>query len=242
MKNILLLQTRQGDLAVNERDAIAQYGGIHARTITAINMLDQPFSGLNIHDYCAIIVGGGPFDVSKPMRSKSSLQLAVEATLTDHILQIYQHDIPYLGLCYGLGMLVQALGGVVSNEQSENVQIADIAITKQGSTDNLFSACGATMQAIVGHHESVAQLPKSATLLASSQQCTVQAVRFKNNIYGTQFHPELDVYGLAMRLEAYRHHGYFSPEEFDDIIYSAKQANLEQSHQILQRFCSNYCM
>ena len=241
MKNALLLPTRQGDLAVNERDAIAQYGGIHARDIVTVPMLEQQFGGLDLRNYGAVIVGGGPFDVSQPMRSKSSQQLAIEATLTDYILQIYEHDIPYFGLCYGLGILVQVLGGAVSKEHSENVQIADITMTPQGIDDPLLKG-KTSMRAIVGHHESVARLPKSATLLASSHQCTVQAVRFKNNIYATQFHPELDVYGLAMRLEAYRHHGYFSPEEFDDIIYSAKQADLEQSHQILQRFCSNYCL
>jgi len=40
-------------------------------------------------------------------------------------------------------------------------------------------------------------------LLAGSEGCPVQMVRFRKNIYATQFHCELDAQGIAERIRYY---------------------------------------
>src|SRR3712207_8824058 len=40
--------------------------------------------------------------------------------------------------------------------------------------------------------------------LASSPSCPVQAFRVRTRVYATQFHPELDLAGLATRIQVYR--------------------------------------
>jgi GMP synthase (glutamine-hydrolysing) len=50
-------------------------------------------------------------------------------------------------------------------------------------------------------------------ILAYSESCPVQAFRVGTRVYATQFHPELDLDGLATRIEVYKYAGYFEPEE-----------------------------
>ncbi len=239
-KKLLLLQVREGETAQNEYDSILLFGDISADMIEVVHIKTHELHSLDMLDYSAVIVGGGPLDVSTLLSQKSPHQLSVEHTLKKYIQQIYENDIPFLGLCYGLGILVDTLGGTVSRDYGEAVGPVELSLTTSGQKDELFAGCDGT-DALVGHHEGVATLPVGAVLLAHSPDCPVQAMRIKNNIYGTQFHPELDAYGLAVRLDAYRHHGYFSPEEYDDIVNMAKNADLSRSHLVLHRFCKKYC-
>ena len=52
--------------------------------------------------------------------------------------------------------------------------------------------------------------------------------RVKNNVYATQFHPELDVPGLVTRIHVYQHFGYFPPYELDELIARVSPAVITQ--------------
>lgn len=237
MKKVLLLQLREDSRPnQNEYEAVLRHGGLDSRQVQRVQMHVEDFDDLDMHDYAAVIVGGGPYDVSKPADGKTARQQYVEMTLKKHIDTIYEYDIPYMGICYGLGVLVDSLGGVVSSDYTEAVGPINLQLTDAGREDRLFSECHMAA-ALVGHHEGIHQLPHGAILLASSSTCPVQAIRVKQNIYGLQFHPELDTVGLAIRLEAYKHHGYFKPEEFDEIMDSASIVSLSQAHQVVRVFC-----
>lgn len=236
MKKLLILHARETQLAINDYNAIMQFGGLAPKDIRQCEMNFEDFDNLDMRDFAGIIVGGGPYDVSKPEVNKSERQKYIESTLKKHLNKIYENDIPYLGLCYGLGILVDALGGKVSPGFKEDVGPIELHLTEAGQNDRLFASSEGA-QAIVGHHEGVETLPEVAVLLASSDTCPVEAIRVKNNIYATQFHPELDVYNLSQRLDAYKHHGYFSPEEIDDILNIAKAADLSRANNIIHKFC-----
>lgn len=64
--------------------------------------------------------------------------------------------------------------------------------------------------------------------------------RVKSNLYATQFHPELDMDGLRVRVEIYKYAGYFPPEDADKIIANAEKANLEYAPQVLRNFIVHY--
>ena len=236
MKKLLILHARDGELARDEYDAIMRFGDLIPDQIQDHEVNFEDFHDLDMRDFAGVIVGGGPYDVSKPQANKTDRQKYIEQTLKKHINTIYENDIPYMGLCYGLGVLVDVLGGKVSSGFGEAVMPIKLRLTADGEKDQLFAGCNGA-EAIVGHHEGVETLPETALLLASSSTCPVQAIRVKNNIYGTQFHPELDVYGLSQRLDAYKHHGYFSPEEYDDIMAMAKQADYNRVNKIIYKFC-----
>ena len=82
--------------------------------------------------------------------------------------------------------------------------------------------------------------PEGAVLLASSSSCPVQSFRMGRNVYATQFHPELDGDGLALRIETYRHHGYFEPDELDGLLAMARGSTVEHPPRLLSRFVELY--
>jgi GMP synthase (glutamine-hydrolysing) len=94
--------------------------------------------------------------------------------------------------------------------------------------------------AFLGHKEAVARLPRGAVLLARSRTCPVQAFRLGSNVYATQFHPELDVDSLVVRIETYRDFGYFHPEELEGLIALARGAVVTEPPRILSRFVELY--
>lgn len=90
--------------------------------------------------------------------------------------------------------------------------------------------------AFAGHKESVEQLPDDAVLLATSKLCPIQGYRMGDNVYNFQFHPVLDADGLALRVETYKHMGYFKPEEAQELIDMAREQRVIIPRQILANF------
>ena len=64
----------------------------------------------------------------------------------------------------------------------------------------------------------------------------MQAFRVGSRVYATQFHPELDLDGLATRVEVYRYAGYFDPEEADAVLAAARASGVTETPNLLGRF------
>ena len=64
--------------------------------------------------------------------------------------------------------------------------------------------------------------------------------RIGNNVYATQFHPEGDSEGFILRIHAYKHHGYFQPDEAEYLIEAVSQKKTPYAQKILQRFVNRY--
>jgi GMP synthase (glutamine-hydrolysing) len=113
-------------------------------------------------------------------------------------------------------------------------------VTDEGKKDPIFKDVPSTFRAIVGHKEACEQLPSHAVCLVSSPECPVQMFRIKNNLYATQFHPELDMKGLAIRVAVYKHAGYFAPEDAESSLDLAEKADLSLAPKVLQNFIKRY--
>jgi GMP synthase (glutamine-hydrolysing) len=61
--------------------------------------------------------------------------------------------------------------------------------------------------AFVGHKEAVQSLPAGCVHLVASAPCPFQMIRHGENVYATQFHPELDSNGLEVRINIYKNRG-----------------------------------
>ena len=72
--------------------------------------------------------------------------------------------------------------------------------------------------------------------LATSPACPVQAFRVGSRVYATQFHPELDLDGLATRIAVYRYAGYFDPAEADAVLAAARASGVTETPNLLGRF------
>jgi GMP synthase (glutamine-hydrolysing) len=155
--------------------------------------------------------------------------------------KIIEIDKPFFGACYGVGTVGKFCGGVVSKEKySEDVSAKEIFLSEDGKKDKICRGLPESFYAIVGHKEACQILPPDATLLASSKTCPVQLFKIKENIYSSQFHPELDIDGLRVRMEIYNNMGYFEADEFEQILNQAGEKDLSKVVKILENFSLIY--
>ena len=131
--------------------------------------------------YDAMIVMGGPMD---------TWQEEIHPWLVPEKESIYEFACvqkkPYLGLCLGAQLLGEVVGGKVKKMDNPEIGILDINISNHNS---IFKSMENNIKVLQWHSYEISDLPDSATLLASSDVCKVQAFSFER-AYGLQFHVE----------------------------------------------------
>lgn len=236
-KPFLFLGTRAEDAAADgEYHAVLLATGLDERDVRRVRLEREPLGEVDLADWSGILLGGGPFNVSDPPDAKSDVQRRVEAELHALCTRVVAGDFPFLGCCYGIGTLGVLAGGAVDRTHGEPIGAVEVSLTEEGCADPLTGALPATFAAYVGHKEAVSRLPAGAVLLASSAGCPVQAFRIGRHVYATQFHPELDVDGLCLRIDVYEHHGYFEPGGAEELKRLARAARVTEPTRLLARF------
>ncbi len=132
-----------------------------------------------------IILSGGPssvYDASAPHCDPA----------------IWDLGVPVLGVCYGMQLMVQQLGGGV--ERAERGEYGKASLYIDDPTDLLTNVeDGTTMW--MSHGDSVANLPEGFELLAHTDNTPCAAIAHHDRrLYGVQFHPEVvhSIGGLAL--------------------------------------------
>ncbi len=174
------------------------------------------------------------------MEKKSSVQRRVEAEFQTLLDDVVARDFPFLGACYGIGTLGAHEGATIDRTYPEPIGVVPVTLTAAGASDPLLRGLPPTFEAFVGHKEAISALPASAMLLASSPACPVQMFRVGQNVYATQFHPELDVDGITTRIHAYADHGYFAAAELEPTLAAVRRAPVSHPSLILRNFVERY--
>lgn len=242
MKPFLILQLRpENEASDNEFTAFLKYGELTEGEAHRIRMEKEGVPEIDLSDYSGIILGGGPSNVSDKIELKSDYEIKFENELNHLLDKIFKDDFPFLGVCYGIGAVNKFKGGLVSKEKySEPVGTVEIELTEHAIHDDLLKALPQKFMAFCGHKEACQSLPEDSLLLAKSETCPYQMIKFKNNIYAMQFHTELDVEGILLRIEVYKNYGYFSPDDAKALIKKAKEYEVSFPNQILKRFVDKY--
>ena len=241
MKPFLFLGTRpEDDVADSEYAAVLRCTGLDERDLRRVRLERESLGTVDLDRWSGIVLGGGPFNVSDPAAGKSVVQRRAEAELAVLAEQVVAADAPFLGACYGVGVLGSTRGGVVDRTHGEPVGCVEVTLTDEGRADPLLADLPESFDVLLGHKEAVSRLPDGAVRLASSTACPVQAFRIGQHVYATQFHPELDADGLVLRVETYRDHGYFAPEQLQDLVDLARRSVVTEPPKLLAAFVARY--
>lgn len=241
-KPVLILQLRPEEVTSNSEYAcILKYGGLRAEETRRLRIEQQGIpADLALDDYSAIIVGGSPFDISTPEARKSDIQKKIEADFNRLLVQVVTRDHPFLGACSGNGLLGRYLGARISTKFREAIGCVALDITAAGKRDKLLNGFPDQIDVLLGHKEAVDTLPKGATLLMTGRACPVQMFRVGENVYATQFHPEADPEEFKLRIDTYRDHGYFEPDEAEALKQRVSRKHTPYAQEILRRFVESY--
>ncbi len=103
--------------------------------------------------------------------------------------KIWELGIPVIGVCYGMQVMVQQLGGVVKRAEQAEYGKASLQIEQE---ERLLPGVedGATMW--MSHGDSCLQLPEGFQILAHTENTPCAAIAHpEKKCYGVQFHPEV---------------------------------------------------
>ena len=147
--------------------------------------------------------------------------------------------LPVLGVCYGHQLLAHALGGRAGPNPAGR-QIGSVAaqLIDSFKEDPLLGHLPQTFAAQTSHSEVVLKLPPGAERLATSPLDDNFAIRFAENVWGVQFHPEFS--GPVMseyirhRAEAIREEG-LNPE-----CLLGNTTDTEEAKSVLRKFVDMY--
>ncbi len=160
----------------------SQYTQLIARRIreqkvySEILRFDTPADRLRRRRPAGIILSGGPASVLQPGSPRCDPALL-------------QLGIPVLGICYGMQLTAQLLGGTVRAGAAGEYGPANVAIAHPGA---LFRQLPRRLRVWMSHGDQVAQLPAGFTGLAGTGACHYAAMADqRRRIYGIQFHPEV---------------------------------------------------
>lgn len=99
--------------------------------------------------------------------------------------------IPILGVCYGHQLLAHALGGRAGhNPAGRQIGTVTARLIDSAKDDPLLGHLPTTFAAQTSHSEVVLELPPDAQRLATSPLDDNFAIRYAENVWGVQFHPE----------------------------------------------------
>ena len=89
-------------------------------------------------------------------------------------------------------MLAHTFGGSVDyHELGEEKGEVEIRLTEEGKKDPLLGVLPEHFSAYASHFQTVTRLPQNAVILAQNDFESTHALRFKDNVWGVQFHPEV---------------------------------------------------
>lgn len=140
-----------------------------------------------------------------------------------------------LGVCYGHQLLAHALGGLSGpNPNGRQIGTVKSEYIDIKHKDPLLGHLPDTFSAQTSHSEVVLELPPGAQRLATSPLDENFAIRFRENVWGVQFHPELSR-PVMMDYIHYRSDALLM-EGLDPRLLLDNVSETEEAKSVLQKF------
>ena len=173
-------------LVADEKVLILDFGAQYAQLIARRVRENHVYCEILRHDVTAervrelaprgIILSGGPasvYDAGAPKCDPEILRLGI----------------PVLGICYGLHLACEALGGKVDGATKREFGRAKVHITSHA---DLFGDVPDDIEVWMSHGDQVSAVSAGFVSLAETSTCPIAAVKHSTlPVYGLQFHPEV---------------------------------------------------
>lgn len=103
--------------------------------------------------------------------------------------EIFELEVPILGLCYGMQLMAHTLGGEVINASEREFGKTEI----KTEDSKIFEGLEKEETVWMSHVDRVSKLPEGFEIIAESKNCPVAAMaNVEKNLYALQFHPEVN--------------------------------------------------
>jgi GMP synthase (glutamine-hydrolysing) len=162
----------------------SQFTQLIARKIRELNIYSQiqPFnypieSIILDHEISAIILSGGPnsiYDAQSPRIDP----------------KIFELGLPILGVCYGLQLMADTLGGTVESSDKREYGRAELTLHNSGLWKGISTLPRLPVWMSHGDHLTVA--PDGFEIIGKTENCPIAAIANEDKkLFGIQFHPEV---------------------------------------------------
>lgn len=198
-----------------------------------LDLVSEPLTADVLDRHEGFVIGGSPFNVTDAV--KTPLQERVEADLERVTARALDGSASAFFTCFGIGVVTRMLGGTLTLAHPESTRATEIRTTDAAASDPVFGPSAPALRVFTAHKESAAAVPPTATLLATNEDCPVQAYRVGEQLYAAQFHPEPTPRDFADRMTFYRNNGYFDATEFRAVEVEVLAASVAGTD-LLRRF------
>ena len=104
--------------------------------------------------------------------------------------EIFNLNIPILGICYGMQLMTHILGGEVQRAEKREYGVINVNINNESK---LFAGFDNTNDFLMSHTDFVAKVPNGFENIGSTEHCPNASMQnTEKNFYGIQFHPEVN--------------------------------------------------
>jgi GMP synthase (glutamine-hydrolysing) len=172
----------------------SQYTQLIARRLRELSVYSEivpfntPIETLRQRNPVGIILSGGPKSVSEVGAPRCSPQL-------------FELGTPVLGICYGMQLMTDVLGGEVRRSGQREFGHANVRITGNGTPPKLFRQVPSELRVWASHGDDVSAVPPGFAIAATSATAPIAAMEAPDrDLYALLFHPEVahTEYGVAI--------------------------------------------
>ncbi len=144
--------------------------------------------------YCEIVPHDIPWEDVAPLNPVGVILSGGPASVYDKAAPmapswVYGRDLPILGICYGMQVMVHELGGKVAPAAKR--EYGHAVLHQNDSGVALFKDLPPSMPVWMSHGDQISELPPGFSSLAYTENSPIAVLGNGHGMYGIQFHPEV---------------------------------------------------
>jgi GMP synthase (glutamine-hydrolysing) len=163
----------------------SQYTQLIARRLRELSVYSEvvpfntPIDTLRARQPAGLILSGGPRSVSEPGAPKC-------------VPEVFDFGRPVLGICYGMQLMTDVLGGEVRRSGHREFGHAHVRVSSNGTAPRLFTKLPGELRVWASHGDDVAAVPPGFRVAATSATAPIAAMEAPDrSLYALLFHPEV---------------------------------------------------